>query len=79
MALLIRDKSVSRALIRKRKRLGHDRYDEVWNGVYVMPPMPNDEHQQIVTRLTAIMQDVIGWPGLGEVRLGVNISDRPTN
>jgi Uma2 family endonuclease len=79
MSVLIRDRSISRDLIRKRKSQGLDRYDEVWDGVYVMPPMPNDEHQQLVSRTTSIMEDVIGWPGLGEVRPGVNVSDRVKN
>src|ERR1019366_9806105 len=76
MSLLIRDRSISRQMIAKRKALGLDRYDEVWNGVYVMPPMPNDEHQQLVSRVNSIMEDVVGWPGLGDVRPGVNVSDR---
>ena len=79
MTVLVRDKGESRDLIRQRKALGLDRYDEVWDGVYVMPPMANNEHQQVVGRVTAIMQDVIGWPGLGEVRAGVNVSDRKKN
>lgn len=76
MSLLICDKAISRALIVERQSQGLDRYDEVWNGVYVMAPMANDEHQQLVSRFNSIMEDVIGWPGLGEVRPGVNISDQ---
>jgi len=76
MSLLIRDSSISRKMIAKRKALGLDRYDEVWNGVYVMPPMPNNEHQQLVSRVNSIMQDVVGWTGLGDVLPGVNVSDR---
>ena len=76
MSVLIRDPMMSRNFIAKRKARGLNRYDEVWNGVYVMPPMPNDEHQQVVSRVNSIMEDVVGWPGLGEVRPGVNVSDR---
>ena len=39
-------------------------------------PMPNDENQQIVNRFASIFQDVIDWPDLGDVRPGVNVSDR---
>ena len=42
----------------------------------MMMPLPNDEHQSIVSRLTSILEDVIGWPGLGKVRPGVNVTDR---
>lgn len=76
MNLVVCDPQDAARLIAERRALGLDRFDEVWDGVYVMPPMPNDEHQQIVARLTAIFQDLIGWPGLGEVRPGVNVSDR---
>ena len=76
MLLLIRDRGECQDLIRQRKAWELDRYDEVWDGLYVIPPNVNNEHQQIVARVAAIMQDVIGWPGLGEVCPGVNVSDR---
>jgi Uma2 family endonuclease len=76
MSLLVFDKHVGEQMIAQRRAAGLDRYDEVWDGDYVMPPMPNDEHQQIVCRVVSILQDVIGWPGLGEIRPGVNVSDR---
>ena len=50
-----------------------------WESIYVMNPMPNDEHQQLVNRLASIFQDVIDWPGKGDVRPGVNVSDRKEN
>lgn len=76
MSLLIRDRSLSRRMIAKRKALGLDRYDEVWNGVYVMSPMPNNEHQQLISHLIYILEQVIGLPGLGVVLPGANVSDR---
>ena len=42
----------------------------------MMAPMPNDEHQQLVSRFVSIFEEAIGWPGLGHVRPGVNVSDR---
>src|SRR3954471_19478669 len=59
-----------------RSESGADRYDEVWDGVEVMSPLTNDEHQQIALGLGAVFQIVIGWPGLGDARAGVNVSDR---
>jgi Uma2 family endonuclease len=76
MATLITDPIWEEELRLKREESGADRYDEVWEGLYVMTPIPNDEHQQIVARLTAILQETVGWCGLGEVRPGINLSDR---
>lgn len=33
------------SLLDQRRRTGADRWDEIWNGVVHMPPMPNREHQ----------------------------------
>jgi Uma2 family endonuclease len=76
MAVLVHDPSLERDLKAEREATGADRWDEVWEGVYVMPPLPNDEHQQLAMGIGAIYQDVVGWPGLGDVRVGVNVSDR---
>ncbi len=79
MATMIHDTELERRLRRERAVCGADRYDEVWEGVYMMAPMPNDEHQMLVNAMAAILQDVVGWPGLGQVRPGVNVSDRYEN
>jgi Uma2 family endonuclease len=50
--------------------------DEVWDSVWVVLPLVNDEHQAIVGDLATIFQLTIGWTGLGLVRPGVNVSDR---
>ena len=75
MAVLIRDRTISRSLIAKRKYRGLDHYDEVWNGVYVMPPIPNNEHQAIAFREGNILADVVSAEE-GSIFLGVNVSDR---
>lgn len=79
MATIIRDAELERRLQAERAASGADRYDEVWEGVYMMAPMPNDEHQMIVNALASILQELVGWPGLGHVRPGVNVSDRVEN
>ena len=76
MATLIQDLDLSRQLIAERRRSGHDRFDEVWEGVYVMNPLPNNEHQELQTRLTHLLMTVIWEPRLGKVMAGVNVSDR---
>jgi Uma2 family endonuclease len=78
MATLVQDLDLARQLIAKRRKLGHDRFDEVWDGTYVMNPSPNDEHQEIQARLIHLLEDLVGIPRLGKVRGGVNVSDRQT-
>jgi Uma2 family endonuclease len=74
--VLVKDIDRADELIQERKRLGADRYDEVWDGVYVMPSMPSLEHQELVHDLDAIFDEVVVRPGLGKVSPGVNVSDR---
>ena len=42
-------------LIRQRQRLGQDRLDEVWDGVYVMAPDPTGEHAELVAQLAVLL------------------------
>ena len=57
-------------------RSGDNRYDEVWEGVTVVPPMPSDEHQQLQIRLSLPFMELVEIPQIGQVRAGGNISDR---
>ena len=76
MAMLVTDPFLEERLKLQRKEWGADRYDEVWEGVYVMSPIPNVEHQDIVASFTAIFKEIIGWSGLGVVLPGVNLTER---
>jgi Uma2 family endonuclease len=76
MATLIHDPALERDILAQRRAWGADRYDEVWEGVYVVSPMPNDHHQRMATRLAAAFQLALGWESRAEVRAGVNVSDR---
>jgi Uma2 family endonuclease len=73
--VLVKDAEQADELIRARKRIGADRYDEVWDGVYVMPSMPNMDHQELVHDLDVIFGEVVTRPGLGKVYPGANVSD----
>ena len=77
MAALITDRSLERSLIRRRRRLGIDRNDEVWNGVYVINAPSDNEHQELIGRLNCILRFVIDDQGLGLTLPGCNVSDRP--
>jgi len=75
MAALILDKSLERHLIARRRRLGIDHWDEVWDGVYVMAPPPDIEHQVFGFDLIEVLTLIVKRAGLGEVFSGVAISD----
>ncbi len=79
MPTFITDPDLEHDLITRRQAWGGDRFDEVWDGVYVMAPWPNDEHQFLVKELTTILTIAIDWQKLGQTRPGVNISDRRAN
>jgi hypothetical protein len=76
MATVVRDAAERERLIAERAITGADRYDEVWEGEYVMTPLPNDEHQEIAVQIAFVLQTLFGWPGLGDVRTPTNLSDR---
>jgi Uma2 family endonuclease len=76
MAMLVCDPHVEERLRAEREAKGLDLWDEVWEGMYVMAPLANDEHQFLQTRLATILDSVVGLTGKGEVRAGVNVSDR---
>jgi Uma2 family endonuclease len=59
----------------------HDRYErftETWDGVDVVPPLPNDEHQEVQFNFAFPLADAVVEPKLGVVRMGVNVTDRKT-
>ncbi|MDA1049342.1 MAG: Uma2 family endonuclease [Planctomycetota bacterium] len=78
MVALITDPNLEDRLIAQRRADGTDKYDEVWEGMYVMAPMANNEHQDLVDDLCTILTLAVKWPGLGRVNPGVNVSDRKT-
>ena len=76
MSAILLDQDAVDDLRRQREASGADRWDEVWDGVYVMGALPNNEHQAIVGRLTTLLTLTIDLSGRGQVRPGVNVSDR---
>jgi Uma2 family endonuclease len=77
MAATILDPRLEERLIAERRAAGLDRFDEVWDGVYVMAPWPNDDHQKIAGFLQTVFGLLFQLTGLGEARQGINLSDRP--
>ena len=76
MNLVILDPADETRIIDRRRDLGHDRFDEVWEGVYLMSPLANNEHQQIVSAFDRCFGVVIADSGRGIVQPGANVSDR---
>ncbi len=76
MTTIIHDTLVEERLRAERAASGADRYDEVWESVYMLAPMPNHEHQLLVGRFTRVLDEVVTDAEVGEVVPGVNVSDR---
>ncbi len=74
MTMLIENSRLEEDLKEQRKAWGADHHDEVWEGVYFMTPLPNDNHQRMVSRFTGILDVTVAVPDLGEVRPGVNLA-----
>jgi hypothetical protein len=55
MPTLINDPPLEQQLIADRQARGIDHHDEVWDGVYVMAPIANNEHQAVVGGLTEFL------------------------
>lgn len=76
MTTVIHDTLLAERLRAERAATGADRYDEMWENVYMMAPMPNHEHQVLVGRFTRILDEIVSDSEAGDVVPGVNVSDR---
>ncbi len=59
--------SVLREIIDERRRLGIDRWDEMWEGVLHMSPAPGPEHARITKKLIVFLDPLVERKGLGLV------------
>lgn len=76
MSLLVNDLEIARRLRAEREATDGAKHDEVWDGVYVMSPMPNVEHQLLVNRLERVFAAVVDETRGDMVLPGINVSDR---
>lgn len=83
MATLIADPEAEERLlgdfIADRKAKGLDRFDEVWEGTYVVMPLPNNEHQILAVLVAALFVELVTKAGRGVVTGPTNLTDRRTN
>ncbi len=75
-SVLVTDPDWAAEISAKREASDGDKWNEVWEGVLVMPTLPNDEHQELQGRLMFPLLQLFELPGLGKVRAGVNVTDR---
>jgi Uma2 family endonuclease len=75
MATVVMDRSFAERLRKERAAAGSDRWDEVWEGTYMMAPLPNIEHQELVGAWVAVLRAVVAVDQ-GSVFPGTNVSDR---
>ncbi len=67
MSVLVNDRELASKLKVERAKTDGAQHDEVWDGVYVMSPLPNIEHQLIGARLWQVLDTVVMVPGHGLV------------
>jgi Uma2 family endonuclease len=75
MATVIMDHKFGEHLRAQRIATGADRWDEVWEGTYMMTPLPNIEHQEIAGGLLSVIRQIVDR-GQAIVLPGTNVSDR---
>lgn len=75
MTTVILDRQFAEMLREERAATGADRWDEVWEGTYMMTPLPNNEHQEIVGGFVELLREVLKG-GRKYVYPGANVSDR---
>jgi Uma2 family endonuclease len=69
---------VSERELAERRRTGHDRWDEMWEGVLHMAPAPSYEHQRILDALIVFLSPLLESGGRGVLRSGVNVFGQRT-
>ena len=64
-------------LIERRRRLGQDGYDEVWNGVYHVAAMARFGHGRVQAQLLATLAELapVGLVVAGPVNIGLDEND----
>lgn len=66
-------REVTEADLARRRSLGLDRWDEMWEGVLHMAPAPMYEHQRILDELIAFLIPLMKRRGRGTLVSGVNV------
>lgn len=76
MTVMVLDQGIAARLKAERAATGLDQHDEVWEGIYMMAPIANNEHQDLQGRLVSAFRNALGFDGPERVVAGGNVSDR---
>jgi len=76
MALLSLDPGELKRLIRQRRVTGADRFDEVWDAVYVMAPLADNEHQRLGLDFAIAIKEALNLGDQAQIFAGCNVSDQ---
>jgi Uma2 family endonuclease len=76
MEVLVTDPDLAKRLIAQRQEWEVDRFDEVWDGTYVLAPVADNTHQGLQADLGSILFSIAGFKSPSHVYMGVNVSDR---
>ncbi len=76
MVIVAYDREGEKELIRERRERGLDRFDEVWDGVYIMSPLADVDHQFVGSKFVSGIDQSLDKVAGARVFGGVNVSDR---
>ena len=76
MLIPVKDRKSPKKVEPDKAERALEKYDEVWDGVVVVMPLPNDEHQELLEGFSYSVAAAYGWPNPHRIRPGVNVSDR---
>ena len=76
MPVMIYDPRLEQEIRTARDCSEVNRRDEVWEGVLVVPPQANNEHQRVVMKFAGAFSSVIDWNVGDQALPGCNVSDR---
>ncbi|MBX9582046.1 MAG: Uma2 family endonuclease [Gemmataceae bacterium] len=75
MNVLVTDPELACRIIQARAKTDGDRWTEVWNGVTVVPALPNNDHQRLVMDLCYAGRGVTDPAAGDQVLPGANVSN----
>ena len=76
MVMIVLDEFVATRIKAERKHSGIDRYDEVWDGLYTIPPIRDNEHLDLQCGLSCAIKNAFVTERRPRVQAGANVSDR---
>lgn len=76
MTLIVNDPEMAEQLKAERRQTGADRFDEVWEGIYMMAPLANNEHLDLQGRFVAALSALVEMDVEYMITPGTNVSDR---